>query len=122
MSNRRGKEQEMSRKLMSKLISAAALPAVVAAVIVGSAGGWFHGAGGVLAPEPARLNSTLYSSGASSATYVNTLHSTLGYFLSGSWTPSSLPAGYPCSTTYPVSAGTTLYKVVYASGSYRKCA
>jgi hypothetical protein len=107
--------------MKTKLISAAALAAVVAAVIVGAAGAWFHGAGGVHAPEPARLNSTLYSSGAAVATYVNTGGSTSAYFLSGSWTWSSLPIGAPCSTTYPVPASTTLYKVVYASGSYRRC-
>jgi hypothetical protein len=121
MSSRRGKEQEMFRTLISRLFSAVALSAVVAAVIVGAAGAWLHGAGGVRAPEPARLNSTLYATGATSATYVNSLKSTSGYFLSGSWTPSSIPAGVPCSTTYPVPAGTTLYKVVYASGSYRRC-
>jgi hypothetical protein len=121
MSIRRGKEQEMSRTITSKLGSAVAVVAVVAAVIVGAAGAWLHGAGGVRAPEPARLNTTLYASGATSATYVTTLRSTSGYFLSGSWTASSLPAGYPCSTTYPVAAGTTLYTTVQAVGNYRKC-
>jgi hypothetical protein len=121
MSCRRGKEQEMSRTFRSKLISAVALPAVVVAVLVVAAGWWLHGAGGVRAPEPARLNSTLYASGASSATYIESNQATSGYFLSSSWTPSSLPAGYPCSTTYPVPAGTILYKTVQASGSYRRC-
>jgi hypothetical protein len=107
--------------MRSKLISTAALPAVVAAVMVGAAGAWFHGAGGVRAPEPARLNTTLYASGAAGATYVITARTTSAYFLSGSWTYSSIPAGTPCSTTYPVPAGTTVYTVVYASGSYRKC-
>jgi hypothetical protein len=111
----------MFRKTSDKVISGAVLLTVVAAVIVGATGGWFAGAGTVSAPEPARLNSTLYSTGPSSATYVNTLRSTSGFFLSSSWTPSSIPAGYPCSTTYPVPAGTTLYGVVYASGNYRKC-
>jgi hypothetical protein len=111
----------MLRTTKSKLVSGAALAAVVAAAILAAGGAWFAGAGGVLAPEPARLNSTLYSSGASSAIYITSLRSTSGYFLSSSWTPSSIPAGLPCSTTYPVPAGTTLYKVVYASGNYRKC-
>jgi hypothetical protein len=110
----------MFRKMSNTWISVA-LAAVVAAVIVGATGGWLAGAGAVSAPEPARLNSTLYSSGPSSATYVNTLGSTSGYFLSSSWTPSTIPAGYPCSTTYPRSSGTTLYTTVYASGNYRRC-
>jgi hypothetical protein len=111
----------MYRTTRDRLFSAAALAAVVAAAVVAAAGAWFHGAGGVQAPEPARLNSTLLQSGGDSAVFVNTLRSTTAYFLSGSWTPSSIPAGLPCSTTYPLPAGTTLYKVVYASGSYRKC-
>jgi hypothetical protein len=94
---------------------------VVAAAILAAAGAWFHGASPVSAPEPARLNSTLYATGAASATYVNTSKSTSGYFLSSSWTPSSIPVGLPCSTTYPLPAGTTLYKVVQASGNYRRC-
>ena len=95
---------------------AAALLALVCAAAV-----WMAGAGSALAPEPARLNTTLYGTGASSATYINTLRTTSGYFLSASWMPSSLPAGTPCSTTAPVPAGTTLTKVVVASGNYRKC-
>jgi hypothetical protein len=96
-------------------LSAACLALICAAMV------WMAGAGTALAPEPARLNSTLYSSGATSATYVNTLSSTSAYFLSSSWTPSSLPVGAPCSTTFPRPAGTTLSTVVVASGSYRKC-
>lgn len=111
----------MFRTMSDKVISAAALATVVAAVIVGLTGGWLAGAGAVSAPEPARLNSTLSGSGPSSATYVNTQNSTSAYFVSSSWTPSSIPAGYPCSTTYPVSAGTTLYRTVYANGNYRRC-
>jgi hypothetical protein len=105
-----------------KNMSKVALATVaVAAALTAAGGAWFAGAGGVKAPEPARLNSTLYSSGSTSAIYITTLRATSAYFLSSSWTPSSIPAGVPCSTTYPVSAGTTLYKVVYASGNYRRC-
>jgi hypothetical protein len=96
--------------------------AAALAIVAASAGGAFLAhSGTALAPEPARLNSTLYSSGASSATWINTNAVTYAYFLSSSWTPSSLPAGYPCSTVYPLAAGTTLYKVIQASGNYRRC-
>jgi hypothetical protein len=111
----------MFRKMSDKVISGVALVAVVSALIVGATGGWFAGAGTVRAPEPARLNSTLYNTGATSATYITSHGGTNAYFLSSSWTPSSLPAGYPCSTTAPVPYGTTLYGVIYASGNYRKC-
>ena len=97
-------------------VVAAAFLALVCAAAV-----WMAGAGSALAPEPARLNSTLYSSGADSAIYINTLRATNAYFVSSSWMPSSVPAGTPCSTTAPVPAGTILTKVVVASGSYRKC-
>jgi hypothetical protein len=89
--------------------------------LVCAAAVWIAAAGSALAPEPARLNSTLYSSGADSATYINTLRATNAYFVSSSWMPSSVPAGTPCSTTAPVPAGTILTKVVVASGGYRKC-
>jgi hypothetical protein len=111
----------MTRNTRNRLFSAVALPAVAAGLIAAAAGVWLHGASPVFAPEPARLTSTLYSSGASTVIYVTTLRQGSAIFLSGSWTPSSAPAGMPCSTTYPVPAGTVLYHVVYASGSYRRC-
>lgn len=83
---------------------------------------WMATAGSALAPEPARLNSTLYSTGSSTVIYVYSLASGRGYYLSSSWTPSSLPIGAPCSTTAPVPAGTVLTAVVQGSGSYRRCA
>lgn len=96
------------------------LVAMVSAAVV-----WMGSSGTALAPEAARLNSTLYNSGASSATYVTTNKQTSGYYLSGSWTPSSLPIGAPCSTTAPIyynsASPVTLYTVVQGSGSYRRC-
>jgi hypothetical protein len=54
--------------------------------------------------------------------YVNTLRATTAYFMSSTnWMVSSLPAGAPCSTTSGLPAGTTVYSVIQASGSYRKC-
>ena len=49
---------------MKKLITVLAVAAVAT---ISAAGVWFAGAGSALAPETARLNSTLYASGASSA-------------------------------------------------------
>lgn len=111
----------MFRTTKTKVFSAVAAPAIVAAIVIGAAGAWLHGASPVFAPEPARLTSTLYGSGASSAMYVTTLKPTSAYFLSSSWTWSSLPAGYPCSTTYPRPSGVTVYSTIQASGNYRKC-
>ena len=82
---------------------------------------WTASAGTALAPEPARLNGALTASSVP-ATYVDSSVKTNAYFLSStSWTLSSIPAGAPCSTTWGLAAGTTIYSVVQASGNYRKC-
>lgn len=107
------------RNVRSRFAVAAA---VLATGVLAAIGAWLYSAGPVKAPEAARLNSTLYAS--DSWTPVLYVYSNLagrGYFVSGSWTPSTAPAGAPCSTTAPVPAGTVLYKVVYASGNYRRC-
>jgi hypothetical protein len=111
----------MFRTTKAKVFSAVAVPAVVGAIMIGAAGAWFHGANPVFAPEPARLNSTL-STASVGATYVTTLRATKAYFLSATtWTASSLPAGAPCSSTWGLAPGTTVYGVVLATGNYRKC-
>ena len=107
--------------MRSKLISKAALPAVLAAVIVGAAGGWFANAGSVRAPEPARLTSTLGPSPAG-AFYIVTRTATTAYYLSNTtWTASNIPAGLPCSSKPGLAAGTTVYGTVVAAGNYRRC-
>jgi hypothetical protein len=95
--------------------------AVAAALAVSAGGTFFAGAGSALAPEPARLASTLASTGSTAATLIYSRTVVPAYFLSSSWTPSSMPAGLPCSTTAPVPSGTVLTHYVVASGNYRKC-
>ena len=111
----------MLRTTRSKLIPGVALAAVVAAAALAAGGAWFACAGGVRAPEPARLNGSLNATSIG-ATYVTTFRQTSAYFLSNtSWTLSSLPVGYPCSATWGLAGGSTVYGVVMASGNYRKC-
>ncbi len=75
----------------------------------------------VSAPEPAHLNGSLYGNGsAASATLTNSHTMTYGYRWPGSWAVGSAPGGTPCAT-YAAGAGTILYSVIQASGSYRKC-
>jgi hypothetical protein len=105
---------------MSRIGRTLLIVALTVVALVSAAGVWFAGSGSALAPEPARLNSTLYS-GSVSGVYVNTLTQTNIVFLSSSWTPSSYPAGKPCVTTAPIPAGTVTSHVVVASGNYRKC-
>ena len=97
------------------------LTALICAAVV-----WMAGAGSAVAPEPARLTSTLASTGGSNAVYVTSLSRTTAYFLSASWTPSSLPVGAPCSSVAPVPYNPanplTLTTVVQGSGNYRRCA
>jgi hypothetical protein len=84
------------------------------------AGTLLPGAGTAMAPEPARLNATLYS-GSTPGVYVSSSLPTTVYFLSTSWTYSSVPAGAPCSPTAPIPAGSITTRVVLATGSYRRC-
>ena len=97
------------------------LTALICAAVV-----WMAGAGSAVAPEPARLTSTLSTTGAANGVYIYSLGRTTAYFLSASWTPSSLPVGAPCSTVAPLPYNPlkplTLTTVVQGSGNYRRCA
>jgi hypothetical protein len=97
--------------------------AAAVAIVAASAGGAFlANSGSALAPEPARLNSTLTSSFTPVyVTYIYTNTSGTARFMSSSWTYSTIPAGTPCVDFYPVPAGYVTSRVVIANGNYRKC-
>jgi hypothetical protein len=95
--------------------------AVLVGAMLVSGGLMFAGASDVSAPEPARLNASLYGNGsAASATYTQSQLPTTAVQWPGSWAVGNIPAGTPCAT-YAVPAGVTLTSIIYAQGSYRKC-
>jgi hypothetical protein len=115
------KGAEMTGMTTSKRSSGTAVAAVVAAATVAAVAAWFANASAVRAPEPARLNATL-SSTSVSGLYITSLKATNVYFLSNTnWTARDLPSGAPCSATWGLSTGATVYGVVMAAGNYRKC-
>lgn len=98
--------------------------ATAVAIVAGSTGGvMIAQADSALAPEPARLSSTLYtSSSVVGAYYQYTNVATNVRYLGTSWTYNpSLAAGLPCVTYWPVAAGTVTGQVVQAYGNYRRC-
>jgi hypothetical protein len=101
----------------SLLIVAAAL------TMLASAGGaWLATARTALAPEPARLNSSLNNvNSIAPAYYVSTNVSTSVVKFSATWVPGTVAAGTPCSST-DLGIGQDAIRVIQAYGSYRKCA
>ncbi len=99
---------------------------VAALALTGSGAATFaSGAGSALAPEPARLTSSLSgSTGVNApAVYVNTAVKTTVIKWSSSYVAvvSPPPAGTPCATA-DLGTGTTTTRVIQAAGVYRRCA
>lgn len=95
--------------------------AVVASLALTATASLMLTAGTASAPEPVRLTQELgSSSGFAPGYYTVSTASTTVLNWPGTWTPGSVAAGTPCSTTY-LPAGATTDKVIYAYGNYRKC-
>jgi hypothetical protein len=82
---------------------------------------WFYGADPAWAPELAKLNATLTTTTPAAATLMTSRKPTEAYYLSGSWTPSSIPAGAPCSRHAPLPKDTIISTFVEAAGPMRRC-
>ena len=102
-----GRELTCNRGRMVGVLS------VVLTVFLSAIGTWFYGADTVRAPEPAKLNSTLRARAPPASTTV--------IYMRSSWTLSNAKVGQPCTTTWPLVAGTKPTKVIRAMGNYRKC-
>jgi hypothetical protein len=96
-------------------------PVVVLTTFLSAIAIWFYGAGPAWAPEPAKLKVPLATTTPAAAETVYSRKPTEAYYLSGSWTPSSIPAGLPCSRSSPLPKGTIITTFVEASGPFRRC-
>ena len=97
------------------------------AILAGSAGGtMLADAGTALAPEPAQLTQSMTGPNSASAIYISTnTPTTVRYVGTSVIYAPTLAVGTPCTTYWPVPAGTVTGKVVQAYGgtgsAYRRC-